>query len=339
LSVKNHNFYDSGVYDLGTTNQATAYGLGIQAQRRVTKRIGINVAYSFALADSLEMNDGFTRNAAFHQVEGNLTLQPKNFKRVRPYLFTGYTANFLPQLQNLGEQIVNLNINLGVGLEVKVKEQIGLAYQSTYGFSLSEALPYNFRHQLGVVLYPKRFNERMRQVPKEYTSEPVTSFYNQDSVSQLVDSLKQVIAKQEQQGDTENTKLNLTSIEKSIAMLELENQLLLEELRSHRFLTDSIYTKDFAAYTVMGVDGEVLPSEAAVLSSGYYILSEGFKTFKEAQQMGSSDTYTSFGSIRYLNREITFSVLGYVGSDRDDAVKLFQTLRRSNQRVSLVRIP
>lgn len=340
MNIKNHNFYDSGVYNLGNTNAATAYGFGIQAQRKITKRIGLSFGYGLSLADSLKESEGYTRNAVYHQFEGNLTLQPQNRKRIKPYLFTGYAINAIPQLKELGESAAGLNINVGGGLEVKLKEYIGIAYQMTYGFSLARSIPYNFRHQLGVVLYPSKFIGCSPKAQQAGLNEQYVDYAQRDSLQAAVDSSPLRVAatlKGEELLQKESS-IN-DNLEEEIRLLELENQLLLQELRSHRFLSDSIYSKSFAAYTMLGSDGKVLTKEASSLTSGFYLVTEKKATLKEVKAESTNSVFSSIGTLYFLNREEYFVLLGFVGSDREEALSTARAAKVKGVQVSVVRIP
>lgn len=340
MNIKNHNFYDSGVYELGKTNEATAYGLGIQAQRKITKRIGLSFGYGISLADSIKETEGYTRNAVYHQIEGNITLQPQNYKRIKPYVLTGYALNIIPQLKTLNEPASGLNINVGGGVEIKVIEHLGIAYQTTYGFSLAPSIPYNFKHQVGVVLYPSKFLGRSPKKVRGSATTPVIELAELDSLKMVADSLQEQLTIAENNNKQLGNSLNPTrNLEEEVMLLELENQLLLQELRSHRSVSDSIYTKSFDAYTLIGKDGQVLAKEASSISPGFYIITDKKYTLPEITTLCTAPFFANLGTLHYLNKEDMFVAIAYVGEDREAALATAQSSKEKGIQVSVVRIP
>ena len=333
LSVKNHNFYDNGVYDVDNTNQATAYGLGVQAQQRLSKRIGWSFGYSLALADSIQANEGWTRNALYHQLEGNITLQPKNYKRVKPYLFSGYAFNIIPQLTKISERATGININIGGGLEVKLVERIGLAYQTTYGYSLVDNIPYNFRHQFGVVLYPSRFKGRTPSQTTISLKDEIVQFVNVDSLQMVIDSLYQIIAKTTESIPEIKTISHHPS-ETNTKRLNVNRQ---QDVPV--FLNDSIRLITFQEYTFISRNQRVVSLGFTRISSGYYLMNDSLATLSEAMRLGSEDTYTSLEAIHYLNKGDKFTVLGFIGADREEALVKANAIKLEGIKVLLVRIP
>ncbi len=336
FNVKNHDFYDSGVYELGNTNQATAYGLGIQAQRRLSKRIGWSFGYSLALADSIKADEGWTRNAIYHQLEGNITLQPKNYKRIKPYLFSGYAYSFLPQLSKISERGTGANINVGGGIEVKLEERIGIAYQSTYGYSLVDDIPYNFRHQFGVVLCPSRFKKRTPHHTSIAPNDPV----NVDSLHTLIDSLQIVIdSVSHLYAKTKDSSLDITTISNNPSDAKMSRLNQYKQLNSHSLSNNPIRLKTFEEYTLILSDERLISVNCAPLSPGYYLMHDSLTTLREARRLGSEDMYASLGAINYLNKGDKFTVLCFVGADRTEALEKANTAKQKGMEVLLVRIP
>ena len=336
FNIKNHHFYDTGVYEVGNTNQATAYGLGAQAQRRLSKRFGCSFGYSLALADSISANQGWTRNAMYHQFEGNITLQPKRFKRIKPYLFSGYAYNIVPQLAKNNTKATGLNINTGGGLEVKLDERIGIAYQTTYGYNLTDHIPYNFRHQFGVILYPSRFKNREQPQIIVSPKDQKRQFENGDSLQMVIDSLTQIIAQSidcihilRKLEATRNIHLD-TNISHSGGSNPQDSQ---------EINIDSIPIVSFSGYALIASNERIVSVGNTTFLPGYYLMTDSLTSLQDARRLGRDDTYSSLGAgIHYLNSGDTFTILGFVGVDSDKALQQAMAAKQKGIQVRVVRL-
>ena len=81
--------------------------------------------------------------------------------------------------------------------------------------------------------------------------------------------------------------------------LEADNQRLLEEIRSKRFITDSIYATAYNRYTTIDSFGKTLTLKSKYLPSGYYLISEYFDMLHKAQASLASTRFAPL-SVRYV---------------------------------------
>jgi hypothetical protein len=335
INVKSHQFYDSGVYELGQYNQATGYGLGFGFVKPISKGLTLNAGYSFALADSLPYRSFYTSNAVFHQLEANLDLNVIRIWRLQTAAFTGYTYNWIQQIDNFGYGNGGLNINIGGKAEAKITPAVSLAYRVTFGFSLSENVPYNFKNQLGILLYPNKINQesrsnryKKREKVKKLTIKKDLIADN-EALRLAVDSLRGELQRQVNTSEMEkdsNFIVYSSRLLNNMKDVEEYNRLLLYELRNKRNSTDSIYSLSFNAFAMIDSTGRVLRTEPDKIATGYYLLRSGLATLSEAVDISKTRSFSSCEQVHFLNRFSTFFVLGYLGDDKDNALEYFQNL-------------
>lgn len=341
-----HKFYSAGVYEVGESNNATGKGLGFSVHKDLTKRFSLFGGYSFALADSLPYTNGYTSNAVFHQVEANLALGLPAIWRLKPYIFSGYTYNHIQQIDKFGFNNDGVSINLGTKAEIALTDAFGLGYQMTYGFSISENIPYNFRHQLGVVYHPsKRVNtpKRVKTVSEnvvENTDYELLKNQNQKLITRL-DSIERVAQDQQPiiQAPAEDKSLIVTyniQLQEQVKHLEEDNQRLLEELRSKRFISDSIYASSYKNYTFKDTTGQVIATEALNLPSGYYLLSKDFDILPKVKLAYRSESFEPLDLKYVLNRNSYFHVMGFISVSRKEALEYYNSLGDEKYKLAVV---
>lgn len=344
IYAKWHNFYSAGVYEVGNTNNATGNGLGISVDKDITKRFSLFGGYSFALADSLPYNNFYSSNAIFHQLDANLALKLGTIWKVKPYLFAGYTYNYIQQIDKFGFNNDGLSINLGTKAEIEITERIGLGYQMTYGFSLSQNIPFNFKHQIGIVYHPaigrSRQVNRPRKSIKDSEEYDIIRLKN-DLLASQVDSMQSVVAQQiNNQKEPEEDKSLIVNyniqLQEQVKYLEADNQRLLEEIRSKRFITDSIYTAAYKGYTVIDTSGKVINLQSENLPKGYYLISKYFDELSQAKASLTSSLFTPLSIRHLLNRKANFQVLGFISTSRQEALDYFNSLADQKYLVAVV---
>jgi hypothetical protein len=344
IYAKWHNFYSAGVYELGNTNNATGNGLGISLNKEITKRFTLFGGYSFALADKLPYNKFYTGNAIFHQLDANLALKLRTIWKVKPYIFSGYTYNHIQQIDKFGFNNDGLSINLGTKAEIEITERIGLGYQLTYGFSLSQNIPFNFKHQLGIVYHPSIGSRR--EVNKSRESIVDSEEYEKirlknDLLSSQVDSMQSVVAQQiNNQKEPEEDKSLIANyniqLQEQVKHLEADNQRLLEEIRSKRFITDSIYAASYNGYTVIDTSGKVLTLQSEDLPSGYYLISKDFDELPDVKASLASSHFAPL-PIRYiLHKKANFKALGFISTSKEEALFYYTSLADQKYLVAVV---
>jgi hypothetical protein len=125
-------------------------------------------------------------------------------------------------------------------------------------------------------------------------------------------------------------------LQEQVKHLEADNQRLLEEIRSKRFITDSIYAAIYNGYTVIDTSGKVLTLQSEDLPKGYYLISKGFEVLPEAKASLASSLFAPL-SIRYvLNRKANFQVLGFISTSRQEALDYFNSLADQKYLVAVV---
>ncbi|MFT4876192.1 MAG: hypothetical protein ACI9AU_001028 [Bacteroidia bacterium] len=344
IYAKWHNFYSAGVYELGNTNNATGNGLGISLNKEITKRFSLFGGYSFALADSLPYNNFYTGNAIFHQLDVNLALKLGTIWKVKPYIFSGYTYNHIQQIDKFGFNNDGLSINLGTKAEIEIADRIGLGYQMTYGFSLSQNIPFNFKHQLGIVYHPSIGSRRGVNKSREIivdSEEYENIRLKNDLLSSQVDSMQSVVAQQiNNQKEPEEDKSIIANyniqLQEQVKYLEEDNQRLLEEIRSKRFITDSLYTAIYNGYTVIDISGKVIALQGEDLPSGYYLMSNDFDQLPDAKASLASSHFAPL-PIRYiLNSKANFKVLGFISTSKEEALFYYTSLEDLKYLVAVV---
>ena len=344
IYAKWHNFYSAGIYEVGNTNSATGNGLGISVNKDLTKRFSLFGGYSFALADSLPYNNFYSSNAVFHQLDANLALKLGTIWKVNPYIFSGYTYNHIQQIDKFGFNNDGLSINLGTKAEIEISERIGLGYQMTYGFSLSQNIPFNFKYQLGIVYYltmggRKQINKSRESIVDSEEYENIR--LKNHLLSSRVDSMQSVLAQQiNNQKEPEEDKSLIanynTQLQEQVKHLEADNQRLLEEIRSKRFVTDSIYAGIYNGHTIIDTSGKVLTLQSEDLPSGYYLLSKDFDELLDAKSSYVSSLFASL-PIRYvLNSKANFKVLGFISTSKEEALFYYTSLADRKYLVALV---
>ena len=348
--VKSHKFYNQGVYNLKETSNATGYGLGVSVNKPLNSRLSVFGGYSIALADSLKYGENYTSNAVFHQIDANLSLNIVTNKKIRPYVYTGYAYNHIQQIDLFGMTNSGMNMNAGAGMEYTLSDAFGIGYQLTYAFSLKESIPFNFRHQFGLVYYPSLFVKKERtRVAKTTNMYPVTSLETFDSkhfeaqinkLKQQNDSLRIELQSKVDFSEPQEDKGLIVSyndelIDK-IQNLEKDNQLLLDELRSKRFASDSIYRANYNGYSVIDSSGQVLNVDVKDFPSGYYIIAKDLNNMVDLRRFASNATFSPIETKFLLNRNSKFYVLGFLGSDRDSVMELLSRVTEEKYRYSIV---
>ncbi len=327
---KTHRFYDPGVYTLGSTNNAKAQGGGIEVLKDVSKRITLGLGYGFMQVDSLAYGNLATSQAAHHQIEGNVGLKLLQTKRVKPYVFFGYAYNHMSQLESFDVKPYGAYVNFGSRCEIKLTTNLAVAYGLTYNFSLSENMRYNFRHQYGLVFTPrliKQSNSNDRRVEEDY--QEALAIENQllkeqlDSVQHLVD-----IQSELEKSPEENSLLVAynADLNQKIEQLEQDNQRLLDELRTKRFLSDSLLLTDFSGYTFINDKGDVISLNVSELKKGYYLSFVNASSLKKAQELMANEHFSSLESVYILNRFDTFLVVGYLTEKERVAKKYLEKI-------------
>jgi hypothetical protein len=332
VNYKTHQFYDPGVYNIGEVNKATGSGVGISIYKDLNKRLSLSGGYGYALIDSLAYGNDFTSNAAYHQIEANLALTLFRTKRFNPNIFFGYAYNHISQLKEFKEPTFGMNINFGTGTEIKITNKIGLGYGLTYNFSLAENLRYNFRHQFGLVYHP---SGKSTTVVKEVEEkEDRTALEAELAALKSENKALKVILEPTEDQEGENTQPEINSLIVSynselnakIAQLELDNQRLLEELRTKRFVNDSLLITDFNGYTFINQKGQVIKMESSKLDKGYYLAYVGITTLEDVKKVYKNQNFSNLDTKYILNRYEGFLVVGYVSDNERDAMKIYRDL-------------
>ena len=344
IYAKWHNFYSAAVYEVGNTNNAKGKGVGISVNKDLTKRFSFFGGYSFALADSLPYNNFYTGNAVFHQLDANLALKLGTIWKVKPYVFSGYTYNHIQQIDKFGFNNDGLSINLGIKAEIEITERIGLGYQMTYGFSLSQNIPFNFKHQLGLVYHPsmggrKQINKSRESIVDSDEYENI--ILKNDLLSSQVDSMQSVVAQQiNNQKEPKEDKSLIANyniqLQEQVKHLEADNQILLEEIRSKRFKTDSIHAAIYSGYTVTDKSGKVISLQSEDLPSGYYLISKDFDELPDAKASLASSLFTPLPIKYVLNSKANFLVLGFISTSKQEALRYYNSLLDQKYLVAVV---
>jgi len=329
---KTHSFYDPGVYELGMTNSAKANGLGISFHKPIAKRLSIFGGYDFALADGLPYPLGKTTKANYHQLDANISLDFLRIWRVQSYIFTGYAWNSIPDLALLDKKKSGVNINIGSGVKLKLTEAISLGYQVNYRFSISENIPFNFRHQFGVHLIPKQFKFCDKSNSKVKLEDDLFA-YRLDSLNSVHDSLLSELTLANNAKVEYIQTQDLKALEEYVRLLEKDNQRLLEEVRSKINFQDS----DFSTFSFIDSTGMVLSLTSSELTSGYYLYAPAISLLELAQHYKS--VLGKFSDKTYLLlKNGSFSILAYAGDVRTVADKVYQSNRALGTKLVLVKL-
>lgn len=341
--VKSHKFYNLGAYTLKDLSKATGYGFGVSIHKPIHKNISVFGGYGFALADSLTYGEYNTSNAVFHQIEANLAINLNNIWKLKPYIYTGYAYNYIQQIDRFDQKNSGMNVNLGIGSEIKLNDALGLGYQLTYAFSLSDNIPFNFRHQLGIHYHPNLAKRKESSVFVENSDDiaMIEKLKEQNKRLQFQRDSLSLIAKSEtiSEKPIQNTGIvarqNNELIER-VLHLEEDNQLLLNEVRSRRFASDSIYRTNFNSYTPIDTLGQVIYNLNLDLKSGFYLLIQDLSTMGELRTFNLNSHFGTLESKIYLNRLDRFLILGYLGDDKDKALKYFSEISEEKYRYRII---
>lgn len=191
--------------------------------------------------------------------------------RVQSCIFTGYAWNSIPDLALLDKKKNGVNINIGSGVKLNLTEAISLGYQANYKFSISENIPFNFRHQFGVHLIPKQFKFCDKSNSKIKLEDDLFAYWL-DSLNSVHDSFLNSVPDSLLYALTHanNAKVeyiqtqDIKVLEKYIHLLKKGNQRLLEEVRSKMNFQDS----DFSTFSFIDSAGMILSLTSGELTSG-----------------------------------------------------------------------
>ena len=350
--AKSHQFYNQGVYKITETSKATGYGFGVSINKPLNNHLSIFGGYGIALADSLQYGDNHTSNALFHQLDVNLSVNLLTGRKLRPYMYTGYAYNHIQQIDLFGMKNDAMNINAGAGMEYSISDAFGLGYQLTYAFSLKENIPFNFRHQFGVVYYPRSFVKRDRTKVTEETNSRHKETIDNTELTQLKvvnaalahknDSLRNILGSKVEPVELLEDKGLIVSYNDEllgkIKHLEEDNQLLLDELRSKRYASDSIYRFDYNGYTVIDTAGQVQNISSLDLESGYYLMAKNLNTIAEMRIFNRNKNFISLKKKVFLIRNNKYYVLGFVGNDREAALKVLSAITSQKYNYAIIKI-
>ena len=332
LYGKMHSFYDPGVYEIGETNNATANGMGMSFAKPISKRVSLFGGYDFALADSLSYSLGRTSNAVFHQLDVNIAVDIFQIWRIQPYIFTGYAWNSIPDLVKLNQRKDGVNINLGGGAKFKLTEAISLGYQMNYRFSISENIPFNFRHQIGLHVTPKKLAFICDSRAK--TSVDIDELrYSMDSLASVNDSLRTVLSNASIEGNNISIK-NISELEEHTPYIEEDDQQWMEDLQNRSIFKDK---SEFSAYSRIDSLGGVTDLITSNLASGYYLYLPAVSDLETAN--GYRNTLKNVSPKTYvLQAESNFCVLIYVGYTRTLAEEMYLVNRTIDTQIVLVKL-
>jgi hypothetical protein len=335
IYAKTHSFYDNGVYELRKTNDASANGLGVSIHKYINNRVALFGGYDFGLADRLSYPNGLTNRAVFHQLDANISVDLLQFWRVQPYIFTGYAWNRIPDLSLLDLEKGGMNVNLGSGAKLKLTEAISLGYQINYRFSISENIPFNFRHQFGVHISPSSF--KVGQKSEKNSREDELLSFRMDSVLSANDSLANALITSTEVAANRVSLDEVKLLEQHIHFLEEDNQRLLSEIRSKRHFTDSVYRTDFKSYVFVDSLNQVYAINSESLKEGYYIFTKSIDGFQNAL-VSKAKLKRIKDKVYVLKKGEKFSLLSWIGEDKEEANSIYQSNKDMDARIVLINL-
>ena len=113
-----------------------------------------------------------------------------------------------------------------------------------------------------------------------------------------------------------------------VRYLEEDNQRLLEELRSKRFLSDSILLEDFNMFIVLDSNANEVNLQTTEMKPGYYLALLGLKNEKEAQDSLKTGQFTTITEKYILKKKTDFAIVGFLSSELDAALQRFNLIEK-----------
>jgi hypothetical protein len=215
-----------------------------------------------------------------------------------------------------------MNTNFGGGLTIPISNGIGIDYNSTYAFSFSPQIRYNFRHQIGVVFTPKAFTNFHRGGEIDSKKYELLLSDNQqlavanDSLEEEIDLLKFTLNSKDNSTILTASNNDLT---KKVRELEEDNQRLLEELRSRRFELDSQINAWYGKYEILDSSGNAMSIGTKDFKSGYYIIKDQIADFEEAKEMLNRLPFDGLMHPFILGKDGKYLVMALLSEDKDSA--------------------
>ena len=337
--VKSNAFYDPGQYALSETSSAQDIGLGISIYKDLSNRVTLFGGYGISVIDGLQYGSEVTSNATYSQLDINIAYNLKERVRLKPSVFFGYGYNYISQLKEFNEKPYGMNINFGAGSELRITNGIGLGYTLTYGFSLADQIRHNFRHQFGLIIRPSNFSNHY-STPKQNNDRVVDNTMDTEEIARLQKEKARLASENDSLRRAWNTRSGNPIEERSliadyneelnqkIAYLEEDNQRLLEELRSKRFLTDSILLEDFNMFIVLDPTGAEVDLKKQEMKPGYYLALLGFSSEEVARDSMKTGQFKDITEKYIIKKNTDFAIVGFLSTELEVAMQQYNLIEK-----------